>query len=113
MSKVNTCRLAISELRFEAVELLFVGDKCNADKRETIDALKDNTREAIDEIQLHTIGNMFKNWTDRVGYCMAKNCLRLLTGRIAFSNKKRNFLYFLTHFKNSLSLLFYCKVIIN
>ena len=38
---------------------------------ETIDALKDNIREAIGEIQLHTIDNVLKNWTDRVGYCMA------------------------------------------
>ena len=37
---------------------------------ETIDALKDNIREAIDEMQLHTIDNVRKNWTDRVGYCM-------------------------------------------
>ena len=48
-----------------------VKDKCYADKPETIDALKDNIREAIDEMQLHTIDNSFKNWTDRIGYCMA------------------------------------------
>ena len=30
-----------------------VKDKYYADNPETIDALKDNTREAIDEIQLH------------------------------------------------------------
>ena len=36
-------------------------DKCYADKPETIDALMDNIREAIGEIQLHTIGNVFKN----------------------------------------------------
>ena len=36
-----------------------------------IDALKNNIREAIGEIQLHTIDNVLKNWTDRVGYCMA------------------------------------------
>ena len=48
-----------------------VKDKCNANKLETIDALKDNIREAIDEIQLHTIDNVLKNWIDRVGYCMA------------------------------------------
>ena len=47
-----------------------VKDKCYADKPETIDALKDNIREAIGEIQLHIIDNMLKNWTDRVGYCM-------------------------------------------
>ena len=46
-------------------------DKCYADKPEVIDALKDNIREAISEIQLHTIDNVPKNWTDRVGYCMA------------------------------------------
>ena len=34
----------------------------------TIDALKDNIRKTIAEIQLHTIDNVFKNWTDRVGY---------------------------------------------
>ena len=48
-----------------------VKDKCYADKQETIDALKDNIRETIGEIQLHTIHNVLKNWTDRVGYCMA------------------------------------------
>ena len=47
-----------------------VKDKCYADKPETIDALKDNIREAIGEIQLHTIDNVLKNWTDRVGYSM-------------------------------------------
>ena len=41
------------------------------DKPETIDVLKDNIREAIGEIQLHTIDNVLINWTDRVGYCMA------------------------------------------
>ena len=48
-----------------------VKDKCNADKPETIDALKDNIREAVGELQLHTIDNVLKNWNDRVGYCMA------------------------------------------
>ena len=48
-----------------------VKDKCYANKPETIDALSDNIREAIGEIQLHTKDNVFKNWTDRVGYCMA------------------------------------------
>ena len=48
-----------------------VKDKCYADKPETIDTLKDNIREVIGEIQLHTIDNMLKNWTDRVKYCMA------------------------------------------
>ena len=38
---------------------------------QTIDALKDNIREAIGETQLHTIDNLLKNWTDRVRHCMA------------------------------------------
>ena len=48
-----------------------VKDKFYADKPETIDALKDNIREAIGEIQLHTIANMHKNWPDCVVYCKA------------------------------------------
>ena len=48
-----------------------IKDKCYADKPQTIDALNDNIREAIGEIQLHTIDNVLKNWNDRVGYCMA------------------------------------------
>ena len=45
-----------------------VKDKCYADRPETIDALKDNICEAIGEIQLHTIDNVLKNWTDRIMY---------------------------------------------
>ena len=48
-----------------------VKDKRYSDKSETIDALRDNIREAIGEIQLHTIDNVIKNWTDCVDYCMA------------------------------------------
>ena len=44
--------------------------KSYADKPETIDALKDYIREAIGEIQLQTIDNVLKNWTDRVGCCI-------------------------------------------
>ena len=40
-------------------------DKCYADKPETIDAFKNNIREAIGEIQLYTIDNVLKNWIDR------------------------------------------------
>ena len=40
-----------------------VKDKCYADKPETIDALKNTIREAIGEIQLHTIDNVLQNWT--------------------------------------------------
>ena len=38
-----------------------VKDKCHADKPDTIDALKDNIRKAIGEIQPHTIDNVLKN----------------------------------------------------
>ena len=48
-----------------------VKDKCYFDKTVTIDALKDNIRKAIREIQLNAIDNVLKNWIDRVGYCMA------------------------------------------
>ena len=45
--------------------------------KETIDSLKNNIPEAIGEIQLHTINNVLKNWTDRVGYCMASRASHL------------------------------------
>ena len=48
-----------------------VKDKFYVDKPETIEALKDNIREAIGKIQLHPIDNVLTNWTDRVGCCMA------------------------------------------
>ena len=51
-----------------------VKDKCYADKP---DALKNNIREAIDEVELHTIDNVLHNWTDRVGYCMASRSSHL------------------------------------
>ena len=72
--------MATSELRFDTVGLYLwaaVKDKCYADKPETIDALKDNIREASGEIQLNTIRNVLKNWTDRLGYCMASRCSHL------------------------------------
>ena len=47
-----------------------VKDMCYADKPETIDALKDNIREAIEEIQQHTIDNGLKNWNYSVCDCM-------------------------------------------
>ena len=59
---------------FLKIALSAVEDKCYADKPETIDALKHNIREAIGEIQLHTI-----EW----------NYFLLLTGRIILSNKKK------------------------
>ena len=70
-----------------------VKDKCYADKPETIDDLKDNIRVAISGIQLQTIDNVLKNWTDRLDYCMASrnelNYSPLLTGRIILLNKKK------------------------
>ena len=36
----------------------------------TIDALKDNIREAIGEIQLHTTDNVLKNWPDEAAIWM-------------------------------------------
>ena len=67
-----------------------VKDKCYADKLETIDALEDNILEVIGEIQLHTIDNVFKDWTDQVGYCILffNFIFQLLTGRIVLSKKK-------------------------
>ena len=38
-----------------------VKDKCYTDKPETTDAIKDNIREAIGEIQLYIIDNVLKN----------------------------------------------------
>ena len=62
-----------------------VKDKCYAEKPETIDALKDNIRKAIGEIQLHRIDNVLKN------YSMAKRGSHLdEIEMIVLSNKKRN-----------------------
>ena len=58
--------------------------KCYADKPETIAALRDNICEAIGEIQLRTINKVLKNWTHRVGYCMASR-----SRRIVLSNKTK------------------------
>ena len=81
------CRLTTLELRFDTVGLLF--DKCYTNKPETIDALKENICEAIGEIQLHTIDNDNKCMASR-GSQLNENNFPLLTGRIVFSNKKRN-----------------------
>ena len=75
----------------------------------TIDILKNNIPEAIGEYCMHPIDNVLKNWTDRVGYCMASQdnhlneiIFALLTGRIVLSNKKGHFIkysvVFLKHF---------------
>ena len=42
------------------------------------DALKDNIREAIFEIQLHAIDKVLKNCTNRVGYCKASRGSHLI-----------------------------------
>ena len=64
-----------------------VEDKCYAH----IDTLTDNIPIVIGEIQLHTIDKVLKNWTDRVGYCMAIRGSHLNETRmIVLSNKKRN-----------------------
>ena len=49
--------MTTSELRFDTVGLLLAVK----DKPETIDALKDNIREATGEIRLHIIDNVLKN----------------------------------------------------
>ena len=68
------------KIALSAVELMSVKDKCYVDKPETIDALKDNIRKAIAEIQLHPIDRQPFEW----------NYFPLLTERIVLSNKIRN-----------------------
>ena len=72
-----------------------VKDKCYPNKPGTIDALKDNISEAIDEIQLHTIDNELKHLTcrllhDQLRQLFEWNYFPLLTLRIVLLNKKRN-----------------------
>ena len=67
---LSAAELPTSEQKFDTLDYYLWGAvkaKCYADKPETIDALKENIREAIGEIQLHTIDNVLKNGTDRVG----------------------------------------------
>ena len=76
--------------------------KCYADKPKTIHALKDNIREAIAEIKLHTI-DVLKNWTDRAGYCMASRGSHLNEIIFHCTLKKVNLrkylvVFFLKHF---------------
>ena len=71
-----------------------VKHKCYADKPKTINAVKDNIREAIKEIQLHTIDNVLKNRLYRLLYGQPRqpfewNYFPLLTGRIVLSNEKK------------------------
>ena len=62
-------RLAISELRFDTVGLLFIG-----------------CRQATwhFKVQLHTIDNVLKNWTNRADHWMKWNYFPLFTGRINY-----------------------------
>ena len=77
----NWCRLATSKLRIDTVGLLFVECRqryvLHQNKPEIIDGLKDNNREAIGEMRLQTIDNVLKNWTYRVGFCMASRGIYL------------------------------------
>ena len=52
-----------------------ISRRADGDKPETVDALKDNIR---GEIQLHTVDNVLKNYTDRVGYYMASRGSHLI-----------------------------------
>ena len=66
MYKINVHNITGVMMSFGHLEAAI----CYADKPETIDALNDNIREAIGEIQLQKIDNVLKNWTDHLGYCM-------------------------------------------
>ena len=68
---------------------------CYPGKPETIEG---NIREAIGEMQLQTMDNVLKKWTDRVGWPWSQLAASLfiyyfplLTGRIVLSNKKKKF----------------------
>ena len=75
-----------------------VKDNGYPDKPERIDTLKDNFREAIGEIQLHTIDNdLDLDRSCRPRQSFEWNYFPLLTGRIVLSNKKI-FSSFLKHF---------------
>ena len=72
-------------------------------QRKTIDALKDNIREGIGKIQMYTIDNVPKNWTDRVGYCMSKAAIwmkvfSIINRKDCILNKKRNLRKYLVVF---------------
>ena len=61
--------LATSELRFDTVGLLYVGCRQRYELRQQAKdnwRFKEQFRTVIGEIQLHTIDNVLKNWTDRV-----------------------------------------------
>ena len=107
------CGLATSGLRFDTVGLLFGGvvkDKCYIDKPETMEALKDNIRKTIDEIQLHTIemclkiGSIVWLLHGQLRQPFECNYFPLLIGNIVLLNEKKKFekifrSFFLKHFQ--------------
>lgn len=50
-----------------------VKDKCYAKNPQTIEDLKAEIGEVIGQIQPHTLENVVKNWSDRIGYCHASH----------------------------------------
>jgi len=48
-----------------------IKNECYANQPETIQELKHEIKVAIDEIRVHTVENVLKNWVDRMGYCAA------------------------------------------
>ena len=69
--------MELNREHFHAIWYRWTVIMCYVDNPETIEALKDNIREAIGEIQLHTTDNVLKNWIDRAGYCMASGSSHL------------------------------------
>ena len=68
-----------------------VKDNCYADNPEAIDALKNNIREVIGKIQLHTIDNVLKNLTDwkDCTFKLKKKFEKIFSGFLkAFTKKK-------------------------
>jgi hypothetical protein len=71
---LSTCQpfwrrsLAIAQLRFKAVRDFFYGEMLWSVVIPTIDALKENIRRAIREIEPQTIDNVLQNCLNRTGY---------------------------------------------
>ena len=54
-----------------------VTDKCYVHHPETIDHLKVNIRDAINEIRPQTLKKVHENWSDQMGYCEASRASHL------------------------------------
>ena len=52
-------------------ETVSLSDKTYANHPERIEAMKHEIEDAIHGIEAQTIGNVLKNWVDRMGYCKA------------------------------------------